>query len=197
MIGIIILICLIVLIVLANIAYKRNYYDIKHQKSLVDDKYYLVKNDNESQQSADLLADINKKIQTLNDYMYSNINKDEFTKFKPYILKLNKKIKKTIICENVDNLDYTSYTINKGEKVAFCLHSKKFPYNFHDSNLITYVALHEISHIACPEVGHTELFKEIFAFFTQRAIDLNLYKYEDFKMHPKEYCGMDVNDSII
>lgn len=197
MIGISLVIFFIFIIVILNVIYKKKYYDITYQKSLLDNQYYLVHNDMNKQESADLLANLSNKIQTLNSHMYQNRNKPEYVKYKSYITKLNKKIKKTIICENVDNEEYTSYTINKGEKIAFCLRSKKNPYKFHDINLITYVALHEISHIACPEIGHTDLFKEIFAFITLTAINLGVYQYEDFKVNPKEYCGIDVNDSII
>jgi len=180
-----------------NIIYKKKYYDIKYTQSSIDNKYYLVRNDDNSVESANLLAELNKRIQKLNDYMYLHKDDKNFEQYKPYIIKLNKKIKKTIICENIDNPEYTSYTINKGEKIAFCLRSKNAPYKFHQVNLIVYVALHEISHIACPEIGHTDLFKDIFAFITQTAIELNLYTYEDFKKYPKEYCGINVNDSIV
>lgn len=183
--------------VLVNIIYKKNFYDVSYQQSNFDNDFYLVKNTDDKQTAANLLSEISNKILTLNKYMYENRDAEGFKDMKPYIIKLNKKIKKTIICENTDNEKYTSYTINKGEKIAFCLRSKKYPYNFHDVNLITYVGLHEIAHIACPEIGHTDLFKEIFAFITQTAMNLGLYKYEDFKTNPKEYCGIDVNDSII
>jgi len=197
MTGILILIVFLVLMVLVNIIYKKNYYDVSYQQSEFNNNFYLVKNTVDKQAAANLLSELSDKILTLNKYMYENKDTDNFKDMKQYIIKLNKKIKKTIICENTDNEKYTSYTINKGEKIAFCLRSKNYPYKFHDINLITYVALHEISHIACPEIGHTELFKEIFAFITQTAINLGLYKYEDFKTMPKEYCGINVNDSII
>ena len=60
-----------------------------------------------------------------------------------------------------------------------------------------YVALHEISHIACPEIGHTPLFKNIFAFFTNKANDLNLYQIVDYAEQPVEYCGMILSSSIV
>jgi len=197
MIGLVVVISLLVLIVLFNIVYKKTQYDVSYVKSKIDNNYYIVKNHIDMQRSADLLAELYSKILKLNTYLYANKNNEQYGKFKSYIMKLDKKIKKTVITENTDNETYTSYTINKGEKIAFCLRSKKYPYHFHDINLITYVALHEISHIACPEIGHTDLFKEIFAFITSIAIKLNIYEYEDFKNYPKEYCGIDVNDSII
>jgi hypothetical protein len=60
-----------------------------------------------------------------------------------------------------------------------------------------YVALHEISHVACPEVGHTELFKKIFHFITKIAINMGIYKKIDFAKNPVEYCGLTVSESIV
>jgi hypothetical protein len=60
-----------------------------------------------------------------------------------------------------------------------------------------YVALHEISHIACPEYGHGPLFKKIFGFITQVAIELNIYVHVDFNKSPEEYCGIYITESII
>ena len=67
----------------------------------------------------------------------------------------------------------------------------------HDINILMYVAIHEISHIACPEIGHTPLFKDIFSFFTKESISIGIYKYQDFETQPVEYCGMELNSSII
>ena len=60
-----------------------------------------------------------------------------------------------------------------------------------------YVALHELAHVGCHEIGHTELFKDIFAFYTREAIKLGIYKYEDYDSNPVEYCGMVLSSSII
>jgi len=60
-----------------------------------------------------------------------------------------------------------------------------------------YVALHEISHIACPEYNHTTLFKQIFRFICEEAIAYGIYKKIDFDVSPKEYCGMTINDTVV
>ena len=68
---------------------------------------------------------------------------------------------------------------------------------FHDLNMITYVAIHEISHIACPEYNHTALFNEIFAFMAKVATQIGIYKYINFSQQPLEYCGIIIDQSII
>jgi hypothetical protein len=60
-----------------------------------------------------------------------------------------------------------------------------------------YVAIHEMSHMACPEIGHGELFKKIFNFLTKVGMELNIYYREDFVSNPKEYCGMILSSSIV
>ena len=103
---------------------------------------------------------------------------------------------KTQVYETEPGSQYTSYSVNKGEELVFCLRSKE-DNSLHDINLMMYVALHEISHIACPEIGHTPLFKKIFAFFTEKANELNLYNIIDYAEEPKEYCGMILSSSIV
>ena len=103
---------------------------------------------------------------------------------------------RTKIYEADINSNSTSYSVNKGEELVFCLRSKRNK-QMHNINLLMYVAIHEISHIACPEIGHTPLFKNIFSFFTNKAIELGLYKLHDYSLDPVEYCGMTLNSSIV
>jgi hypothetical protein len=60
-----------------------------------------------------------------------------------------------------------------------------------------YVALHEMAHIACPEVGHGELFKKIFKFLTLEAINIGIYNKDDYSASPVEYCGMILSSTIV
>ena len=64
-----------------------------------------------------------------------------------------------------------SYTLNK-EIVYLCTEGSDG--TKYDDNMLTYVALHEIAHTLCDEVGHTDKFYEIFerllAVATQQGI---------------------------
>lgn len=164
-------------------------------KSSVDNKYYLVRDLPDKQQVADNLAYIKKNIKTMVSYM----SKNSPDNFKPYVERLNKKINNVIILENVRDFYYTSYSVNKGEQLVFCMRSRKdgSKDQKHSVNLMMYVVLHEIAHIACPEYGHGQLFKEIFKHFTEIAIQLDLYELIDFRSNPTEYCGMTIYDSIV
>jgi hypothetical protein len=103
---------------------------------------------------------------------------------------------KTSIYETDPNSNYTSYSVNKGDELAFCLRCKE-THKLHDINTLMYVGIHEISHIACPEIGHGDLFKEIFKHFCLEAINIGVYRDEDYSVNPIKYCGMNLNSSIL
>lgn len=175
-------------------AYRMFRYD--YVKSTIDGRYYYVRNLPDKQQTANELAQLRNNILKLVEYM----NKNTPPEYKKYVDRLNKKVNDVIITENLSDHMYTSYSVNKGDKLVFCLRSrnKQTKNKIHDTNLIMYVVLHEISHIACPvyDIGkHGEEFTKIFAFFTQCAIDIGMYTAIDFQKEPKEYCGITINSS--
>ena len=157
---------------------------------------FMVYNDINKSVSANLLADLVDRMYKLRNKLINN--KKTYDEYKQYIdlLEENFNHKRTSIYENIPDSDLTSYSVNKGEELAFCLKSKKTG-NFHDINLLMYVAIHEMAHMACPEVGHGELFKKIFRFLTLEAIDFKLYNKIDYRDNPVEYCGMVLSSSIV
>jgi predicted metal-dependent hydrolase len=157
---------------------------------------YIVNKDEFNNVKIELLDIIQENMYKLKDILLNNIN--EYTEFKEYILQLDKNFnkKRTQIYETDYNSNLTSYSVNKGEELSICLKSKKTG-KFHDINLLMYVVIHEMSHFACPEIGHGPLFKKIFKKFTEVAIEYNLYKYINYDNYPVEYCGMELNSTII
>ena len=204
----------IILIFVIIIIYQKKYLNnnIVYVRSELDDKYYLVRNLPDKQIAVNLLSKIKQNILVLVNYLNNNNNietkqkikklacDDSFRSkvcknYKEYISILHHKIQNTEISEGIGSDKYTSYSVNKGEKLVICLRSLKTN-ELHDINLIMYVVIHELSHIACPEYGHTELFKEIFAYLLRNAIDINLYTRIDFYNNPEDYCGLMLTDSI-
>lgn len=170
-------------------------YEVKYVKSELDGNEYLVRDLPDKQNASNLLSKIKTNMVDLTEYVYQH--KDtKYSKYKPYIEQLKNGIDKVIINESSEDNIYTSYSINKGEQIVFCLRSK-YTGKLHDLNLLMYVVVHEIAHVACPEYGHTPLFKKIFAFLLKIAIELNIYKKIDFNSYPKEYCGLTISESII
>jgi len=157
---------------------------------------FLVQNNKFKYKSSELLSKLTDKMYKLRNYLVDNSYK--YKEYKKYIDLLEKGFNnnRTTISEKLPKSNYTSYSINKGEDLVFCL-KNKITNEFHDINTLMYVALHEMAHIGCPEIGHGYLFQKIFKFLTLIAIELNLYKYQDYNTDPVEYCGMTISSSII
>jgi len=170
--------------------YQRSKYD--YVKSKIDNKYYYVRNLKDKQKTADDLALIRGNILKLVDYMMKNSPEQ----YKKYIERLNRRTNDVVITENFSEYLYTSYSVNKGDKLVFCLRSrgKTTKNKIHDMNLLMYVVLHEIAHIASPVYGHEQPFRDIFAYFMKSAEELGIYKQIDFQQEPKEYCGMVIHN---
>jgi hypothetical protein len=182
--------------------------DMSYVKSDIDGNNYLVRNRTDNKKVANLLASIKADIMDISEYLSRKLeskNESDQKKYQPqkqYINQLKRNLKNVEIKESASDTEYTSYTVNKGETIVFCVRSKSITnyiksHNIHDKNLVMYVALHEISHVACPEYGHTDLFKRIFKFICETGIELGIYKKVDFESNPIEYCGMKITDSIV
>lgn len=192
----IVYIIIIILIVLIFIIFKLEKHEVKYVKSNINNVEYLVRDTPDKQEAADKLGLINVNINKFIDYVYANRNNEEYSKNKQYIEQLHDRIKNVIISESSADSSYTSYSINKGEQLVFCLRSK-YNNSLHDLNLLMYVVLHELSHVGCPEYGHGPLFKKIFAFFAECGMKCDVYKKIDFNKKPEEYCGLIISESII
>lgn len=170
----------------------------KNRLTLVEtnNNKFMVYNDENKIESAKLLATLVDRMYKLRNYLINN--KKKYEEYEEYInlLETNLNTERTTIYENIPDSNLTSYTINKGEELGFCLKSK-ITGKFHDINLLMYVAIHEMAHIACPEIGHDELFKNIFMFLTIEAINMGLYKKTDYESNNVEYCGMILSSSIV
>lgn len=66
----------------------------------------------------------------------------------------------------------TSYTINK-EKVYICLKDPKGEY--YNNNMLVYVLAHELSHVICNSVGHTDEFQTIFDALLRELVTAGIF----------------------
>lgn len=187
-------ISLILIIIIIYIYCRLFYHNVNYVISNVDNQKYLVRNIPDKIYASNLLAKIKINMLKLNSYLMINIKK--FDEYKSYIELLNSRIHNVVLRESSSNDNTTSYSINKGDSIVFCLRSKTNN-ELYDLNLLMYVAIHEMAHIACPEYDHTPLFKKIFAFFIRIAIELEIYKYINFDKNHINYCGLTITNSII
>jgi hypothetical protein len=187
---------ILIIIFLLGFYFWYNYRTMTFVQSSLDKRYYIVRNLGDKYIAANMLSTLRSKLLELTNYLEANKN-NLYIEYKSYIEQLVYKMKFVMILESKEKDSSTSYSVNKGDQLVFCIRSKKDWNSFHNINTLMYVGLHEIAHIACPEYGHTRLFKKIFAFFTKIAIELKLYTYIDYRSHPQEYCGIYITDSII
>lgn len=192
----VIYIIIIILIIAIFIAFKLEKNEVKYVISHVNGHEYLVRDSPDKQDAADRLGLIDNNIKKFIDFVYQKRDEEPYIKNKEYIEQLHDRIRNVVISESSADSSYTSYSVNKGEQLVFCLRSK-YDNSIHDSNLLMYVVLHELSHIGCPEYGHGSLFKKIFAFFANSGIECGVYNKIDFNGEPKEYCGLIISESII
>lgn len=112
---------------------------------------------------------------------------DRFEKFyDPKLDTLKERIAPVIpeIQNIVLNGSNKSFTINKRE-VFLCLKDKNGRY--YDDNMLIYVLLHELAHVLCDEIGHTDKFKEIFRTLLKRATLGGIY--DPTKQPVDNYCS--------
>jgi predicted metal-dependent hydrolase len=155
---------------------------------------YLVINVEDKNKAANTLATIKNNIKKLVLHLKNNISQHDNEK--EYIINLVKRTKEINIMETPADEKNTSYTINKGEKIVICLRSK-FLNELHDINTVMYVVIHELAHVACPEYGHTPLFKKIFIFLLKESYKVNIYIPVDYRRKPQDYCGMTINEYLL
>ena len=158
----------------------------------------LVRNLDDSQEAANLLAKIRENLVKLVEYTSNEKNfkenKKEYEEYKEALIRMKNNFRPDNISESSPNNNYTSYSINKGEKIVFCIRSKTSG-ELVDINTMMFVALHELGHLMTKEIGHVPTYWANFKFLIKIAIHLNVYKFTDFNKKPEEYCGVDITDT--
>jgi hypothetical protein len=155
----------------------------------IDGRRYLVRSLPDKQQAADLLAKVNERLETLIKHMQKSAPNDSRT------IRLVGNFDPNKICEGNDSNEYTSYSVNKGEQIVFCIRQKDTTNTLIDVNLLAFVGIHELGHLASATVGHNDEFWENFRWLLAEAIQIGVYIEQDYKAKPVEYCGTKVTSS--
>lgn len=180
--GLILFLCLI-------IYYQSDAYDLKCIIASSDGNRYCVREREKMELAANLLADVTQRMKDVVDYLKKNKPEDARTK------RLVEGFNPQRISETLPTSELTAYSENKGEKIAFCLNNTKNGSKLIDINTLTFVALHELSHIATESVGHKQDFWQNFKWVLENAKESGIYSPIDYKRYPQEYCGMTINDN--
>jgi len=163
--------------------------EVTYEKCDVDGKEYLVRNLPNKKEAACLLGKIRLKLEKLVEAMKEKYPNDKA------VLRMENKFNSNNISEAGKSNQYTSYSVNKGEKIVFCIRQKDDNETLIDENTITFVAIHELAHVMTKSVGHTPEFWDNMKRLLKEAVNQDLYDKVDYSKDPQEYCGIKVTDS--
>jgi hypothetical protein len=183
------LLILFVLLISLKIYYESDAFNLKCIISGVDGNKYCVRERSKLTLAADKLATITKNLKLL----VAKVKKDYPDRTN--VKRLAEGFNPQKVSETLPTSEFTAFSENKGEKLAFCLNTEKKGGKLIDENTLMFVAIHEISHIATESVGHTNEFWTNFKFLLEEAAKMNIYKPIDYKKEPQKYCGMTITDN--
>lgn len=182
-------IIIFIIIIIYKLYQDSDIFNLKCIISTVDGNKYCVRDREKLSDAADVLAKTTQNMNKIYEYLLKNNPND------PRTIKLKEGYNPKNISETLPTSQYKAYSENKGEKLAFCLNKDKDSSELIDVNTLTYVAVHEMSHIATESVGHTDEFWNNFKFLLTIGAKIKVYNPVDYKKKPKKYCGMDINDN--
>lgn len=174
--------------------------DSVYALSDLDNNMYLIrrgkgKSEAYLKESANTLAKIHVRIIKLIEHLKTNF------KTHPVLDILQARYNHNVLSEAAIDDRYTSFTINKKD-MHICLRTRDQSEIIYNINILMYVVLHELAHIANfdkngnPIEGHGEEFVNIFRFLVNEAVLIGVYNYTDYEKQPTEYCGMMITTQI-
>jgi hypothetical protein len=166
-------------------------FQLKCIVSTVDGNTYCVRDRKKLNEAADMLARVTEKCKALVDYTGKKYPDKENVK------RLVKGYNPKRIVETLPTSKYTAYSENKGEKIAFCLNTQRGDADgdMIDEHTLTFVAIHELSHVATKSIGHKTEFWDNFKFLLENAQESGIHTPIDYKENPVNYCGMEIHDN--
>jgi hypothetical protein len=190
---IIIGITIIVIIITIYIKFESTNSELVTVASSKDNRKYIVRNLPDSNLAADSLSMLRDKLIKIVEHMGNKYSDDERVK------RLVKNFNPDAISESLPDSKYTSYSVNKGEKILFCIRQRDEENNLVDLNTMTFVGIHELSHLMTVSIGHEKEFWDNMEFLLKCVLDsgLDIYKYQPFHKDPKPYCGTTITDTPV
>jgi hypothetical protein len=179
----------VILLLCLRIYYDSDAFNLKCIIASKDGNTYCVREREKLELAANLLAEVTQKMKDMVAYMKQKHPED------PRTIRLVEGFNPKKVSETLPTSELTAYSENKGEKLAFCLNTTKEGNKLIDLSTLTFVALHEISHIMTESIGHKQEFWQNFKFLLENAKAAGIYDPVDYKKKPQEYCGMKINDN--
>lgn len=162
-------------------------------KSRLDGKMYNVQNLPDKQEAADRISSLRGNLEKFVEHYKSDPSAMADSRVRIMVKRFNP----NNFTENDLDVDTTSYSENKGEKIIVCIRDKAPPYKFVEENTVMFVLLHEMAHLMTTSVGHTPEFWANFKRILHDAVHCGVYTVVNYSRAPTPYCGMTITDSPI
>tara|TARA_B100000925_G_scaffold291028_1_gene277765 strand:+ start:862 stop:1458 length:597 start_codon:yes stop_codon:yes gene_type:complete len=180
----------LILTIIVYIYFDNESFQLKCIVSTVDGNKYCVRERAKLQEAADLLAKTTEKCKKLVNYMKNKYPDNEA------VQRLADGYNPKKIVETLPTSEYTAYSENKGEKLAFCLNTSKTEKdNLIDEHTLMFVSIHELSHVMTKSIGHKQEFWDNFKFLLTGAKESGIHEPKDYKKQPQKYCSMKITDN--
>lgn len=156
-------------------------------------EYKVQKNLENPNRAADILAELNSIITTFIAELIQKHPND------PRAKRVYNRYNPATIMEGspFNKEGSTSYSMSKGKKIVFCIRSKKNSAQFHNTNLLVFVVIHELAHLSSSSYGHNDEFHRNFKWLLENAVSFGIYQKIDFYQNNQEYCGMTIKTTPI
>jgi len=164
--------------------------EVEFVRSSIDGRTYLVRKLPDRKAAADNLARQNANLLRLVRHMMAKYGKSNAD-----VRRLYANFDPNNVSEGGLEVGYTSYSLNKGEKLVLCIRQKDN--SFVSDNVMVYVAVHELGHLMTEDLGHPKAFWDNFEFLLREAVKIGMYDVVDFEKNPQDYCGIRITKSII
>lgn len=165
------------------------------EESTLDNKEYNVQcSYADKQKAANLLSQLNDTSHQIINYVYSKYGDKQNARGKASRNLRNRYRGRSRMVETDPNNSEkdTSYVIDKGFLLSLCLRSSKNKdeADFHHINVLKFVLIHELSHIAADVDNHPIEFWIIFKWLLTEAQEAELYTHRSFERDPVDYCSL-------
>jgi hypothetical protein len=167
----------------SQMSYRSIFDDRVYITSNYDGNKYLVRNTEQKQESANALARSNDRILKFIHKLEETVEPENV----PIVKRLRKRYRYDTLMEGRIDARYTTYTVNKGENISFCLRTRDEYDQLYDDNLLTGVALHELGHISSVTTQHNHEFYRNFAYLLAKATAFGMFKPITKSVN---YCGL-------
>jgi len=180
-----------ILLISLKIYSESDAFNLKCIVSNVDGETYCVRERAKLELAADLLAKVTNRCKELVIYVGEKYKDKGDERVRLLVENFDPKR----VSETLPTSEFTAYSENKGEKIAFCLNKKKEGGKLIDLDTLTFVAIHELAHVMTKEEGHKLVFWQNFKFLLENAKEAGIYHPVNYKQNPTEYCGMQITDN--